>query len=87
MFKYVWKISAIDFFEGAMIASENEKERVLKQMPEEPRYDVVFKVWVPGDVEFTPVFVCKADNNGDTYLFADDDVFKFLQNDLKRVES
>ncbi len=85
MFKFMWVMeSPIDFFEGAMIASEEEAERVIDQMPEHPRHNVVFKVWVPDEMCFTPVFICKADNNGDTYLFADRDVFGYLKDSLKQ---
>lgn len=78
-FKYIWCIPPIDFWAGAMIADTLETKRVLNCMPEEPRSETVYVTYVPGDTELTPVYICKADNNGSTYLFADEDVFGFLK--------
>ena len=76
-FKYIWRIPPIDFWAGAMIADASETKKVLNSMPEEPRSETVYVTYVPGDTELTPVYICKADNNGTTYLFADEDVFGF----------
>lgn len=78
-FKCVWMIPPIDFWAGAMIANAAETKRVLNSMPEEPRCETVYVTYVPGDTNLQPVYICKADNNGDTYLFADEDVLGFLE--------
>lgn len=78
-FKYIWRIPPIDFWAGAMIAGALETKKVLNSMPEEPRSETVYVTYVPGDTELTPVYICKADNNGTTYLFADEDVFEFIE--------
>ena len=85
MFKYRWLIAPIDDFRGATIASEEEHKRVLAQMPDAPRYPVVFKTYVPGDTEFIEVFICKADNNGNTYLFSDEDFVDFYSKWIRRI--
>ncbi len=77
-FRYVWKINPIDLWEHAIVASMEEYERVMAQMPEEARSEVVLKTYMPADGELAPVYMCKADNNGTTYLFSDTDVIGFL---------
>ena len=77
-FKYIWRIPPIDFWAGATIADHISTQRVLDNMPDDPRNGIVFIAYVPGDTEFIPVYICKGDNNGDTYLFADEDVFGFI---------
>ncbi len=85
LFSFIWWIPPIDFWEGAIVASAEETDRVLEQMPEEPREKVVYKTYVPGDTELTPVYMCKASNNGTTYLFANNDVFGFLKNSAEEI--
>lgn len=83
-FKFIYRIPPIDFWANAIIASEEESARVLDQMPEEPRENIVFKTYVPGDTELIPVYICKADNNGDTYVFSDED-FVSLYIKIRRI--
>lgn len=70
-FEYVYLISAIDFWDGAQIADRYETEAVLNQMPE-TRDDIVYKLYLPcpGSSSILPVYLCKADNNGTTYIFS-----------------
>ena len=71
--EYVYATAPIDFWEGAMYASNRERELVLRQMPEEPRDGEVYKLYlfIPGECELTPVLLCKADNNGTVYVFSE----------------
>ena len=73
-FKNIVGIPPIDFWENAIVASMEETDRVLAQMPEEPRAGVVYKTYVPGEADMAVVYMCKADNNGTTYLFCDEDL-------------
>lgn len=85
-FRYIWRIPPIDFWENAIVAGEKDHDRVMASMPEEARYNAVFKTYLPADTEMVPVFLCKADNNGTTYLFADEDVFRFYDTNLEKVK-
>lgn len=77
-FPYIYSTSPIDYWYGAELASAEETQRVLSQMPEEPRYDDVFKVLFPTDTQLTPIYICKADNNGTTYIFSDFDIMSAI---------
>lgn len=84
-FRYIWRIPPIDFWENAIVTSIEEYDRVMAQMPEEARAEVVLKTYMPADTEMVPVFMCKANNNGTTYLFADKDVFRFYDTNLEKI--
>lgn len=84
-FKYMWYIPPIDFWNNAIVASDEETIKVLKNMPEEPRDNIVYKTYVPGDTELVTVYICKADNNGDTYLFSDEDFISFYNKNARRI--
>ena len=73
-FRYIWDHSPIDWWYGAQIAGPEETARVLADMPENSRDDIVFKTFMPDDCEFVPVYFCKASNNGTVYIFSDYDV-------------
>lgn len=83
-FKYIWWSNPIDFYENAMIPSQEETERVLSQMPEPFRGEFVCKCIVPYDSCFAVLYTCKADNNGTTYIFSDYDVFGFYKNSVTK---
>lgn len=83
-FKFIYLIPPIDFWANAIVANEDETKRVLSQMPETPKDYIVFKTYVPGDTELITVYMCKADNNGDTYLFTDEDFVTFYTNNIIR---
>lgn len=85
-FENIIAISPIDFWENATVAGIEETARVLEFMPEEPRSETVYKTWVPGDTELVPVYMCKASNNGTTYLFCDEDLLSFYLYDLVIVK-
>ena len=80
-FKNIVGIPPIDFWENAIVAGAEETDRVLSQMPEEPRSETVYKTYVPGDTDMTVVYMCKADNNGTTYLFCDEDLIGLYTSD------
>lgn len=90
-FENIIGIPPIDFWENAMVAGSEETARVLAQMPEEPREEVVYKVYVPGDSDLAVVYMCKASNNGTTYLFCDEDLiglytYAYIHKGLTRAE-
>lgn len=76
-FKYVYSMEPLDDYDGLFIASYQEAYRVFKQIPEEPRDYVVLKAYMPiicNGCTLAPYFLCKADNNGTTYIFSDYDL-------------
>lgn len=82
---YVYLIPPIDFWKNAIVAGEKETMHVLALMPEKPRDGMVFKTFVPYDGCLIPVYICKADNNGDTYLFSKQDFVSFYNNYVEEV--
>lgn len=72
-FNFIYEMSPIDIWEGALIPSPEESERVLDQMPEGSRDGSVYKVMMfyNGMNDLFPVYLCKADNNGTVYVFSD----------------
>ena len=84
-FKYIYWTFPIDWWGNAIIATEEETNRVLYQMPEEPRDKRVYKLYVPypGGSEIVPIYLCKADNNGTVYIFSD--YFVYNADDIERV--
>lgn len=76
-FAYVWSSPPIDFWEGAIICTIEERERVMAQMPEPARNDIVLKTFMPGDIIMRPIYMCKADNNGSIYYFSDFDFISY----------
>ena len=83
-FEYIYAGSPIDFWHNATLASEEESKRVLAQMPDEPRDGLVYKAYIPMDLEYVPLFICKGDNNGDTYFFCDEDFVYYYSHGLVR---
>lgn len=75
-FRYMYKIGPIDYWEGCEIASFDETDRVLRQMPEPARGSIVFRTYVPAPKIFSivPIFMCKAENNGTVYIFCDTEI-------------
>lgn len=76
-FKYIWITNPIDFFYGATLANNSDAQKVLNQMVEVPRDEEVYVVYMPYDGCFVPLYICKADNNGTTYLFSDHNIFEY----------
>jgi hypothetical protein len=72
-FNHIYEIAPIDHWENALIPSMDEADRVLAQMPEEPRDFRVYKLLMfkNGECELFPVYLCKAENNGTVYIFSD----------------
>lgn len=75
-FKHIYGIPPIDFWEGAVYPNDSELYSVLEQMPEEPRSETVYKLYipVPDNCQLVPIFLCKAENNGTVYIFSDTDL-------------
>ena len=48
-FAYIWAGEPIDFWENAIVTSIEEYDRVMAQMPEEARAEVVLKTYMPTD--------------------------------------
>ena len=71
-------INPIDFWDGASIAEGEIKDEVLSLMPEPPRSNDVFLTYLPNPEwsEMQELYMCKADNNGTVYLFAERDVIE-----------
>lgn len=76
-FAYIWAGGPIDFWENAIVTSIEENDRVLAQMPEKTTAPVVLKTYMPANVELSPVYMCKADNNGTVYYFSDFDFISY----------
>ena len=83
---YIYSIPPIDYWGNATVANEKMTQVILKEMPEEPRDGIVYKCMVPGDTELESVYICKADNNGSTYLFSNFDFVEFYKNNAWRIK-
>ena len=72
-FRHVYITSAIDFWDNALVPSMEEEFRVLAYMPEEPRSENVYKLYIPNPdaAALEPIYLCKAENNGSVYIFSD----------------
>lgn len=70
---YVYSLSEpVDFWTGAQILDDPALEEViLEMMPEAPRVPVILKVFFPYKNSLEPIYLCKADNNGTTYMFTE----------------
>lgn len=77
-FKHIYLMDPIDFWDKAELADSIIAEEVLKQMPEGPRDGYVYKLLWPYPPMIAEVYLCKADNNGTTYLFSNFDIIKSL---------
>lgn len=76
-FKFIYSMEPLDEYDGLYVASWHEAQRVFAQMPEEPRDYVVLKAYMPiisNNCTLAPYYLCKADNNGTTYIFSDYDL-------------
>lgn len=78
---YVYQLpDAVDFWTGAqMIDNPVLESEILERMPEEPRIPLVLQVFFPYKNNLEPIYLCKAENNGTTYMFmtrALEDYFK-----------
>lgn len=75
-YKYCYMTSPIDIWDGATIAEFEATQNVIRQMPDIPRDGNVYKLLIPyeGNPELAPIYLCKGDNNGDTYIFSDFDI-------------
>lgn len=93
IFKYVYRIPPIDFFRNLIVEGGLsdafpycEAPSVFHDMPDIPRDDTVYKFFVPYDGgEMVPVYLCKGDNNGDTYLFSNYDWLSYLTKNAEAV--
>ena len=86
-FNHIWWTFPIDFWENAIVAGDEEAQRVLSQMPEEPRDNLVFKTYMPWDGELAVIYMCKADNNGTIYLFSDENIFGYYDRSIEEVNA
>ncbi len=85
-FDFIWAGNPIDFWENTIIPNNEEYERVMAQMPETPRDNVVLKTYIPADGKLSPVYMCKADNNGTIYFFSDFDFVSYYNHSLELVK-
>ena len=69
----------IDFWEKAELADRIIQDAVLEQMPETPRDGDVYKLVIPDPPMLREIYLCKADNNGTTYIFSDFDITYFTR--------
>lgn len=77
MFKYVYWMEPIDFWDKAELADTVIAKAVIDQMPEEPRDYVVYKLVFPDPPNLNEIYLCKADNNGTVYVFSNFDIEYF----------
>ena len=84
-FKHIYEMAPIDHWENALVPSTEEADRVLAQMPEEPRDFRVYKLLMfkNGEYELFPVYLCKAENNGTVYIFSDIDLTNIYHRRVK----
>ena len=78
MFVYI-KSEPVDWWDGAVVEDSAISAEVLAKMPEEPRYPVVYKTFVPYSNRLEPIYLCKADNNGDTYIFTTREIHEYFE--------
>lgn len=69
-FKYRYWTQPIDFWNGATVAPQNIEESVIAQMPDEV-VSKVYQLFIPSPPELIPIYLCKGENNGTTYIFSD----------------
>lgn len=76
--KCIGSLGPIDIWEGSFEVDGDVKDEVLSLMPEPPRSNDVYLTYLPNPEwgEMQPLFMCKADNNGTVYLFAETDIVK-----------
>lgn len=84
-FRCIFAGDPIDFWEHAIVASMDECHRVLAQMPETSREELVLKTYIPMDAELVPLYMCKADNNGTVYFFCDQNFVDYYSHDLREI--
>lgn len=82
-FKHIYQMQPIDFWDKAELADEIIRDAVLEQMPEVPRDEYVYKLVLPDPPMLREVYLCKADNNGTTYLFSDFDISFFIRDAIE----
>lgn len=84
-FKHIYEMAPIDHWENALVPSIEEADRVLAQMPEEPRDFRVYKLLMfkNGEYELFPVYLCKAEKNGTVYIFSDIDLTNIYHRRVK----
>jgi hypothetical protein len=80
-FKHIYWMQPIDWWERAELADSIIAEAVLNQMPESPRSGEVYKMTIPDPPCIGEMYLCKADNNGTTYIFTNIDL-AHLFNDI-----
>ena len=85
MFEYIYLIPPIDSWDNAIVASEKETMCVLDQMPESPRDGVIYKTHIPYDGKLITIYMCKADNDGDVYIFSHEDFVSFYSHLIRRI--
>lgn len=64
----------IDHWEGAMAVSNTMEMEIMQRMPELPRNQRVYKTYFPYQDRLEPIYFCKAENNGTTYMFTEHDL-------------
>ena len=79
VFKHIYQMDPIDFWEKAELADRIIQDAVLEQMPETPRDGDVYKLVIPDPPMLREIYLCKADNNGTTYIFSDFDITYFTR--------
>lgn len=79
-FRNIYMLPPIDFWQKAEEADDIIRDAVLKQMPEYPRDGIVYKLIFPSPPDLIEVYLCKADNNGTTYMFSNYDIHEILTN-------
>lgn len=85
-FGFIYRVPAVDFFNGLLVEGPSETaDDVINELPDEPRDGEVYKFYVPMDDGIIPVYLCKGDNNGDTYLFSHRDWLSYLTKNAERV--
>lgn len=81
-FKHIYQFEPIDFWDKLELADSLIAEEVLKQMPEAPRDGEVYRMVFPNPPMLEEIYLCKADNNGTTYIFSNINLFKVFASNL-----
>ena len=82
---YIYRHPPIDYWGNAIVADDDETATILAKMPEAPRWNIVFKTYVPYVGEMIPVYMCKADNNGTVYVFCEYNFTNYMMDNMYRM--
>lgn len=71
---FIYRVQPVDWWDGAVVADSVTTAKILEMMPEQPRTQDVYIIRFPHESEMKEVYLCKAENNGTVYVFAEFDI-------------